>query len=147
MTLRQPQDSKACAAQRSTQRDACRFQLQEFTTLQCGCAQSARRLVCSSAQQAACGAAGQHCDLAREQGAHLIASYESLRGVTVGAEFQEGVYREMEHSMVNKRAETELALFTCVQHVRASPAAWKRQWAAVQTDTCIVGSSNSCHRL
>ena len=35
------------------------------------------------------------------------------------AEFQEGVYREMEHSMVNKRAETELALFTCVQHVRA----------------------------
>ena len=55
-------------------------------------------------------------------------AYVALR---VRAEFQEGVYREMEHSMVNKRAETELALFTCVQHVRAPLAALLRQWAAV----------------
>ncbi len=35
------------------------------------------------------------------------------------AEFQEGVYRDMVHSIANKRAETELALFTCVQKARS----------------------------
>ena len=34
-----------------------------------------------------------------------------------GAEFQEGVHRDMVHSIANKRAETELTLFTCVQKV------------------------------
>lgn len=64
------------------------------------------------------------------------------------AEFQEGVYREMEHSMVNKRAETELALFTCVQHVRNSPESLVAAVSSCADRPLQCGQQpSSCHSL
>ncbi|KAK9835216.1 hypothetical protein WJX81_006372 [Elliptochloris bilobata] len=51
-------------------------------------------------------------------------------------EFQEGVYREMVHSIANKRAETELALFTCVQKVLDKTGLKAKDVDALITNCC-----------